>query len=230
MADRIYTSLETDEIISSFRAITKLDKAVITRMAFAYSLVKVGTKVPKSNNYSGGEMKRTSFIANDEIFIKTLIKQVYQIDELDENEFYSNKSIIKDHIDNGAKLLWEVYKTSGEDLNKWYAEIVSSIELSGSNEVKTKDLDIFIGRNAVNNDELIMSLNDTTKHANSHLAIMGKPGVGKTQFLIKILTDIRVQSSFQTNFIFFDYKGDVVDNDTFVDVSRARTYKLLQNN
>ena len=25
-----------------------------------------------------------------------------------------------------------------------------------------------------------MELNNTTKHANSHLAIMGKPGVGKT--------------------------------------------------
>jgi len=75
-----------------------------------------------------------------------------------------------------------------------------------------------------------MHLNDTTKHANSHLAIMGKPGVGKTQFLLKLLADIRVQSNFETNFIFFDYKGDVVDNDTFIDVTRSRTYKLLQNN
>jgi len=230
MADRVYTSLKTDEIISTFRAVTKLDKAVIARMAFTYSLINVGKDVPKSSNYSGGEMKRTSFIANDEIFIKTLVKQVYQIDELDENEFYSNKSIIKDHIDNGAKLLWEIFQKNGEDINNWYSEVVSSIELSGNNEVKTKDLDIFIGRNVVNNNELIMSLNDTSKHANSHLAIMGKPGVGKTQFLIKLLADIRVQSSFQTNFIFFDYKGDVVDNETFIDVSRARTYKLLQNN
>jgi hypothetical protein len=41
---------------------------------------------------------------------------------------------------------------------------------------------------------------------------------------------MRVQSSYQTNFIFFDYKGDVVDNEGFIDVTRSRTYRLLQNN
>jgi type IV secretory pathway VirB4 component len=61
------------------------------------------------------------------------------------------------------------------------------------------------------------------------MAIMGKPGVGKTQFLLKILADIRIQSQFQTNFIFFDYKGDVVENESFVETTRARCYKLLQN-
>ena len=60
-----------------------------------------------------------------------------------------------------------------------------------------------------------MELNNTSRHANSHLAIMGKPGVGKTQFLLKLLADIRIQSNFQTNFIYFDYKGDVVDNEHF---------------
>ena len=59
---------------------------------------------------------------------------------------------------------------------------------------------------------------------------MGIPGVGKTQFLLKILADIRKQSEYQTNFIYFDYKGDVVDNETFINVTRSRTYKLLQGN
>lgn len=230
MADRLYTALKTDEIISSLRAHTKLDKAILAKMAFSYSLVHAKTDVQRSTNFSGGEMKRTSFVGNDEVFLRTLIVQVYKIDELEENEFYSNKSIIKDHVDNGSQLLWDIFYKNGEDVNKWYGEVVSTIQLSGGKEVKTKDLDIFIGRNIVNNNELILSLNDTTKHANSHLAIMGKPGVGKTQFLLKLLADIRVQSDYQTNFIFFDYKGDVIDNETFVDTTRARTYKLLQNN
>lgn len=230
MADRLYTSLETDEIISALRANTKLDKAIIARMAFSYSLVHAGKNVSRSTNFSGGEMKRPSFVANDEVLLRTLISQVYQIEDIDESEFYSNKSIIKDHVDNGAQLLWSIFKQNGEDINRWYSEIISTIQLSGAKTVKTKDLDIFIGRNIMHNSDLIMHLNDTTKHANSHLAIMGKPGVGKTQFLLKILADIRQQSDFQTNFIFFDYKGDVIDNDTFIDASRSRTYKLLQNN
>lgn len=229
MADRLYTSQRTDEIISSFRAYTKLDKAILARMAFSYSLVQVGKSVAKSPNFSGGEMKRPTFIGADEILVKTMISQVYQVDTTEENDFYSNKSIIKDHVDNGALLLWEVFQKNGEDINRWYTEVVNSIQLSGGKDVKTKDLDIFIGRSVLQNNELIMSMNDTAKHANSHLAIMGKPGVGKTQFLLKLLADIRVQSSFQTNFIFFDYKGDVVSNDTFVDVTRARPFRLLQN-
>jgi DNA sulfur modification protein DndE len=230
MADRLYTALTTDEVISSLRAHTRLDKAILAKMAFSYSLVHTGKEVARSTNFTGGEMKRTSFVGNDEIFLRTLIAQVYKIDELEENEFYSNKSIIKDHVDNGSQLLWEIFHKNGEEVNAWYSEIVSTIQMSGVKDVKTKDLDIFIGRNILSNNDLIMSLNDTTKHANSHLAIMGKPGVGKTQFLLKLLADIRVQSNYQTNFIFFDYKGDVVDNDTFVDVTRSRTYKLLQNN
>ncbi len=230
MADRLYTSLETDEIISALRAYSKLDKAIIARMAFSFSLVNAGKNVSRSTNFSGGEMKRPSFVANDEVLLRTLISQVYQIEDIDESEFYSNKSIIKDHVDNGAQLLWSIFKQNGEDINRWYSEIISTIQLSGAKTVKTKDLDIFIGRNIMHNSDLIMHLNDTTKHANSHLAIMGKPGVGKTQFLLKILADIRQQSDFQTNFIFFDYKGDVIDNDTFIDASRSRTYKLLQNN
>lgn len=230
MADRLYTSLKTDEIISAFRANTKLDKAILARMAFSYSLVRTGKEVAKSTNFTGGEMKRTSFFSKDELLVKTLVNQVYQIEDLDENQFYSNKSIVKDHVDNGAILLWDLFQKNGEDINKWYSEIVSTIHLSGAKKLKTKDLDIFIGRDILHNNDLIMALNDTAIHANSHLAIMGKPGVGKTQFLLKILADIRVQSDYQTNFIFFDYKGDVVDSETFIDVARARTYKLLQNN
>ena len=230
MADRLYTSLKTDEIISAFRANTKLDKAILARMAFSYSLVRTGKEVNKSTNFTGGEMKRTSFFSKDELLVKTLINQVYQVEDLDDNQFYSNKSIVKDHVDNGAILLWDLFQKNGEDINKWYSEIVSTIHLSGAKKLKTKDLDIFIGRDILHNNDLIMALNDTAIHANSHLAIMGKPGVGKTQFLLKILADIRVQSDYQTNFIFFDYKGDVVDSETFIDVARARTYKLLQNN
>ena len=120
MADRLYTSLKTDEIISAFRANTKLDKVILARIAFSFSLTNAGKNVEASSNFSGGEMKKTSFMSNDELLIKTLINQVYQIDDLDENQIYSNKSIVKDHVDNGAKLLWDLFQKNGEDINKWF--------------------------------------------------------------------------------------------------------------
>lgn len=230
MADRLYTSQQADEIINGLRNETKLDKSIIARVAFSISLAHEGKSVKSSLNFSGNEMRRHSFLGNDETLVKTLISQIYDQTDFDDNDFFSNKSIIKNHIDSGSQLLWDLFEKSGRDVNNWYKALLEKVELKGAREVFTKDLDIFIGRKVVNNEELIMELNDTTKHANSHLAIMGKPGVGKTQFLIKLLADIRVQSSFQTNFIFFDYKGDVVDNEKLIIITKARTYKLLQNN
>ncbi|MBD3807686.1 MAG: ATP-binding protein [Epsilonproteobacteria bacterium] len=230
MADRLYTSMQTDEYINGLRMETKLEKVTIAKMAFTYSLVKNGVNVENSSSFNGGEMKRTSFMANDEVFIKTLIAQVYGRDDFEENELYSNRSIIKNHVEDGAKLLWKLFEKNGQNINRWYKELLEGITLSNARESFGKDLDIFIGKNIINNKEIIMALNDTTSHANSHLAIMGKPGVGKTQFLLKILTDIRIQSNYQTNFILFDYKGDVVDNEKFLDITRADKYKLLQNN
>lgn len=230
MADRLYTSQQADEYINGLRMESKLDKATLTRMAFTISLVKFGNEVPRSINFSGGELKRPTFFKDEEAFIQTLVTFVYGPSSFSEDEFFSNKSIIKNHIDNGAKIVWDLFEANGQDVSRWYTALLENIELKGAIDKLTKDLDIFIGRDILSNDPLVMELNNTQKHANSHLAIMGKPGVGKTQFLLKILADVRVQSSYQTNFIFFDYKGDVVDNESFIDVTRSKTYRLLQNN
>ncbi len=230
MADRLYTSQLADEYINGLRMESKLDKATLTRMAFIVSLVNSGSNVDKSFNFSGGELKRPTFFKDEEPFIQTLVAFVYGNNAFSEDDFYSNKSIIKDHIDEGAKILWDLFEAQGQDVSKWYSSLFDKIELKGAKDKLTKDLDIFIGRNVLSNEPLMIELNNMQKHANSHLAIMGKPGVGKTQFLLKILADIRVQSSYQTNFIFFDYKGDVVDNESFIDITRSKTYRLLQNN
>jgi hypothetical protein len=124
--------------------------------------------------------------------------------------------------------LHKLFTESGRDPAKLMAGLVDLVEFEGRKEMRGRELDVFIGRKVLSNEEVILELNDTAKHANSHLAIMGKPGVGKTQFLLKILADIRIQSNFQTNFIYFDYKGDVVDNQRFLELAKAQTYRLLQ--
>jgi DNA sulfur modification protein DndE len=230
MADRLYTSQQADEIINGLRLETKLDKSVIARMAFSISLVRDGANVPVSTNFSGNEMRRHSLLGTDETLVFALLSEVYKRSNFDDNEIFSNKSVIKNHIDSGAAILWKIFESNGHDVSRWYNELLANIELPGAKERLTKDLDIFIGKSVLNKEGVFMELNNTVKHANSHLAIMGKPGVGKTQFLIKILADIRKQSNYQTNFIFFDYKGDVVNNASFIDVTKARTYRLLQNN
>jgi DNA sulfur modification protein DndE len=228
MADRLYTTRETDEILSALRLETKLEKYILARIAFSISLTEDGINVPASRDFSGAEMKRPTFIGQDELFIKTLICDVYKKPDIDEESFYSNKSIIKNHIDSGAQKLKMLFEESGNNADLMIKKLIDRVEFRGRKEMLGKGFEIFLGKEALSKKDVVMAINDTAIHANSHMAIMGKPGVGKTQFLLKIMTDIRLQSNFQTNFIYFDYKGDVVDKQKFFDIARVQAYRLLQ--
>jgi DNA sulfur modification protein DndE len=228
MADRFYTSSEADEVLSALRFETKLEKATLARIAFALSLVKDGAGVAPSPSFSGGEMKRPTFIGEDEVFLRTLVAQTYVKRDFSEDEFFSNRSVIKNHIDSGAALLARLFEEAGRSGEALIRRLLDEVEFAGRREHLGSGLDIFIGRTLLQRTELAMELNNTTRHANSHLAIMGKPGVGKTQFLLKILADIRIQSNYQTHFIYFDYKGDVVDNARFLELARVQPFRLLQ--
>ena len=220
MADRLYTSNEADEVLSALRFETKLEKATLARMAFALSLAKQGSDVAQSTSFTGGEMKRPTFVGEDEVFMRALICHVYQKRDI--------RSIVKNHIDSGADLLGRLYQECGRNADSLLMRLVDEVEFGGRRETAGHGLDIFIGRTLLQQGELIMEINNTAKHANSHLAIMGKPGTGKTQFILKILTDIRHQSNYQTNFIYFDYKGDVVDNERFLEAAKVHPFRLLQ--
>jgi len=71
--------------------------------------------------------------------------------------------------------LWDLYETSGRDIHKWYHELLSLIDLPSMNDPMGNNLDIYIGREILTRNERFMEINDTAKHANSHLAIMEKP-------------------------------------------------------
>lgn len=228
MADRLYTTRETDEILSALRLETRLEKYILARIAFSLSLTEDGQNVSISTDFSGAEIKRPTFIGQDELFIKTLISDVYRKSDIDEDSFYSNKSIIKNHIDSGAQYLKILFEESGNNADLMIKKLVEQVEFRGRKEILGKGFEILLGKELLKKNDVVMGLNDTSIHANSHMAIMGKPGVGKTQFLLKILTDIRFQSNFQTNFIYFDYKGDVADNQKFCDIAKVQTYCLLQ--
>ncbi|MFH1729815.1 MAG: DndE family protein [Pseudomonadota bacterium] len=222
--------MESDEILSGLRYETKLEKYILARIAFSVSIALDGNKIPRSTDFSGAEVKRPTFIGSDELFFRTILAYVHQAKELSEDEFYSNKSLIKDHIDNGSKHLTRIFEESNHNSELFLKKITKLVQFSGRKEIKGTGLEIFIGKTLLDQKDQILEINNTTRHANSHLAIMGKPGVGKTQFVLKVLADIRIQSNFQTNFIFFDYKGDVVDNQKFLDIAKVQPFRLLQGN
>src|SRR5437763_8131679 len=171
MADRLYTSSEADEVLSALRFETKLEKATLARIAFTLSLVKDGKNVPQSPSFSGGELKRPTFIGEDEVFIRTLIAYTHGTRDMTEDEFYSNRSLLKHHIDSGAALLEQMFQESGRSADALLRRLVDEVEFSGRREGLGAGLDIFLGRTLLQKADVIMEVNNTAKHANSHLAI-----------------------------------------------------------
>ncbi len=136
--------------------------------------------------------------------------------------------MIKDHIDNGCILLDEIFQKSNKDELKFFEILFYQIKAE-SVEVERDNynaLKIILGINEMTDQIISIDLNKTDRHVNPHLAIVGKPGGGKTQFLLKILADIRKSSRYSTNFIFFDYKGDVSQNKDFLSVTKADVFRL----
>lgn len=230
MADRLFTSNESDDILSALRLETKLEKYILARIAFGLSICADGANIPISSDMGGSEMKRTTFVGADEIFLKSVLAFVHKLAEITEDDFYSNRSLIKRHIDNGCRHLNRIFEETGHNSDLFLKKITEHIEFIERKEIKGPGLDLYIGKTVLENKEVVLELNNSSKHANSHLAIMGKPGVGKTQFLLKILTDIRIKSNYQTNFVYFDYKGDVGDNQRFLNITKAQIFRLLQSN
>lgn len=226
MADRLFTSKEAEEVLSLLRLETRIDFYIWARIAFALSLHKNGSEVQPVYDFGGKQFKRAQFIGQEELYYRTLLAIIYRNQDFTDDNFYSNNSAIKYHIDHGCIILKEIYDTSGQSKNVFLSKLASIASENLPGSVKTKDLELFIGKKDLTNEDIIVELNNTTKYANSHLAITGKPGTGKTQFLLKLLADIRYQSNFLTNFILFDYKGDVFSNDKFVNITRSSVYTL----
>ena len=163
MADRLYTSSDADEVLSALRFETKLEKATLARIAFTLSLVKEGAGVLPSTSFSGGEMKRPTFIGEDESFIRSLIAHTYGRRDFSEDEFFSNRSVIKNHIDSGAALLARMFQESGRSGDTLIRRLVDEVEFAGRREQLGSGLDIFIGRTLLQRNELVMELNNTAK-------------------------------------------------------------------
>jgi DNA sulfur modification protein DndE len=134
VADRLYTSSEADEILSALRFETKLEKVTLARMAFALSVAQIGKDVPSSPNFSGGEMKRPTFFADDEAFVRALLSYTYKKPDLSEDELFSNRALTKNHIDHGASLLNDLFQSCGRSGDGLISALVEKVEFSGRRE------------------------------------------------------------------------------------------------
>lgn len=208
MAEKLHTSEKTEEILGRLRYRTDLTFNTLARIAIALSL-RSGKEPPTNTDTRGKEFNKYSLMGDKE----TLYKAIFEITgkkSLTDDGFFSNESVTKDHIDAGAILLEEIYEKLDQDASEFLARI-SSFVPEGSREIfigEILPLNIKVGEDIKTEEPVVYEFNNTQKHNNPHMGVMGTTGAGKTQFLLSVLYDIREQSEYQTNFILFDYKGE----------------------
>ncbi len=226
MADRLYTSSDAAKTLSDLGYLTGLEFVALARLALAYSIKKVGDTVQHSSDFSGKEIRKTFFFGTDESVLRSLVRVIYRDAFEDDDRFFSRRSVCKDHIDNGLKLLADVFEQCGRNPDVFFQKLAAEIPSPAAGRAygPIPHLDIEVGKD-IKNTPVVLEINNTSRHSNPHVAIIGQSGSGKTQILLKILADIRKQSDFRTNFILFDYsKGDIASNTQFIETSRATVY------
>jgi DNA sulfur modification protein DndE len=143
--------------------------------------------------------------------------------------------LLKAHVEHGFALI--ANDTSGFKSEDDYVEYLVNLTRNGleqrSQEAAPRIepipafsgvLTLELGVDAKTEKPVIVEFNRRT---NNYLAVTGKPGGGKTQFVKDILAQLRQQSDYELNFVFFDYaKGDVADDEKFVAATRARVVRL----
>lgn len=149
---------------------------------------------------------------------------------LSDDEFLQ---LLKAHVDHGFALIKN--DTSGFKSEDDYVDYLVELTRKGL-EQRTEEsapmiettpafgglIDLKIGWE---NDAAVSV--EFNRQTNNYLAVTGKPGSGKTQFVKDLLAQIRRQTDYAVNFIFFDYaKGDVADDADFIEATKAQVVRL----
>lgn len=146
--------------------------------------------------------------------------------------------LLKAHVDHGFRLMREDSQHF-KSTDDWVDYLIELTErglneragAAGSQASETETAAAFdgvlrlaLGEDARTNEPITVEFNRRT---NNYLAVAGKPGSGKTQFVKDLLAQLRRASDYRLNFIFFDYaKGDVADDARFVEATRTQVVRL----
>lgn len=226
MQINIRTSEANQEIVRSLtnKLPTGTKENVIARIALGYSLQN-GKKFSNSefNLYDskGKEYKdHILFDAKYRDFYVALICQHYGIYKTNENI----PKYVKLHIDHGLELMDNLFSNNnnytffdflinhldkGISLLDTVSVSLDAVRNNNQNIEKSyfkAPIKIKVGKNA-SDEDIVLGFNDTNVYNNSHIAVAGSSGTGKTQFALELLNQISSESNHHVSFIYLDFKG-----------------------
>jgi DNA sulfur modification protein DndE len=230
--DRIITSRKAEDELERLRTITKLEYAAIARIALAVSLRRGEHLLANDGlpDHMGKEIRILS-LGQPDIF-ELLLTQHYGR-ALNDDEY---TEVLVRHVNSGVEYL--SYKCSTPDrglsseiefrLYKTLAEEFAPPKpnVSRVSTVAQAGLQLLVGTNDLDRTPYLWKINDST--TNPHTAIIGQTRTGKTQLVLSLLQEIRRASEHESNFIFFDYKGEDAIDDLFL--RNTKTMLIDPNN
>lgn len=198
---------------------------VIARIALGYS-IKSGKKFMPydfSSYDSKGKEYKDHVLFDDQYrdFYIALICQHYGIYKTDEDIV----KYVKLHIDHGLELMDKIFSDNSnytffdfltEDIEKGISYLDKLEPIYGSVKNHNQNIEksfydnlvkIEVGNKIENNESIKLELNNSTTYNNSHIAVAGNSGTGKTQFALEFLSQIFEQSNGHINYIYLDFKG-----------------------
>lgn len=234
MADRgvslqkVHTSEIAENQLNDLQAATALTFVTLSRMGIMLSLDEApDLDVDAYRDEGGRELNRYSLLGDVDLLIRSLVT-------LRVGRALSEEDVLKRHvkarIDHGVGLLhdrWTKVGSAAEFLAQFAAQGTSASSGGPAAPGQAGLRIATIGEEIGTGTPVIAEFNHAERSANPHMAIVGIPGTGKTQLLLKILADlVRDKADGLPGMIFLDYKGDVSANEHFLKVTGATHYRL----
>jgi len=211
MGEEIKLSQKSEEIIKELG----YKREELVPLAFAVGLRYAEDLPPRSDQ--GGSIVPLYTICRGryEALYKILIKYKFHISP--------ELGVFKRLTDYGFIKMKELYEneTEGDFLLSIYNYINFDQQKEQFLQIERepKLFKINLGQSLMTREDLILNWNNA--QVNQHLAIIGMPGSGKTQFGLEILAQICEQCP-ELSLVLFDYsKGDIADDQEFVSLIKG---------
>jgi len=228
---KVLTSERAEQVKDKLVGETGLRGDQLARLSLALSLRLNGAVHDfEEDDRDGYEINPYTLTRNGrDPWIEVVFSVVYGRDLSAQHETESLMRYVTYHLNQGFYILNDIWESSRGRLCEFYGKIESYIDYVNYEAIEPVDipaLRLLLGPDASDQRELYWELNNTDLYPNSHLAIIGRTGYGKTQLLKWLLYQVCQQSNSRVPCLIFDYKGDLTSDKGFVEALGAEVYDV----